>query len=137
MRIIGITLLSIIIIFIVSLMVRNGFFTEVDSLQRYAMYDVVAVPGFILLLFLTGNKINIKKSMIANIIIFISSLSYSFFLAQVFFVWKRTVAISSWLNITHNCIKYIIALALCFFITILFHFGVEVPMRSYIKKREK
>lgn len=71
-----------------------------------------------------------------NIIRYMSSITYAFYLAQLF-VWKVTLLIMTKFNITRNRYKILTSLVVCFGIAVIFNLCVERPTRKCLRKLRK
>ena len=98
---------------------------------NYMLYSWVCLPLFCLMIpALAYIKRNHKgDSIFVRIILYLSTISYSFFLAQ-FFVWP----VMNILNIQNNMIKIILCIALCTVISILLHECIEKPSKRFLAK---
>ena len=120
---------------VISSMVRAGAFQNATYLQRLAMYDVVAVPCFALLLYLLG-QLKAINSKCGGVIGRISSLSYPFFLAQ-FFTWSRCQDLFVRYRVENNRVKIAIAFLMCIGIAVLLHIAVEKLIKMNARRKIK
>ena len=120
------TICSIVLLVVVtSILVNFGWAQDANYLQRLAMFDVVAVPCFILLIVFLGSAFCNEFKAI-NII---SNLSYAFFLAQLF-VWTYSLWLFEIFGIKRNILKLLISFVICIITTLIFHFVVEIPFKK-------
>jgi len=102
--------------------IGNGF---------YMLYDWIVLPAFVMIIMSSG-KLNFSKISRNKTILYLSAISYDFFLAQ-FFLWD----ISRWIFrnccIESNLLKITISLALCFAIAICMHEFIEKPVGRWLK----
>lgn len=112
------------------LFVNLGIYLHIAS-RFYMLYDWIVLPTFIMIIMPLG-KLNFSKISRNKTILYLSAISYDFFLAQ-FFLWD----ISRWIfrncGIESNLLKITISLALCFAIAICMHEIIEKPVGRWLK----
>lgn len=95
---------------------------------NYMLYSWICLPIFSLMILGTAN-LKWKHSDNSKIILYLSTISYAFFLAQ-FFVWP----IMKQININSNSLKIVISIVLCTTIAIGMHEVVERPSKTILTK---
>ena len=113
------------LVVVTCILVNYGWANDSIYLQRLAMFDVVAVPCFILLIVFLGSALNKEFKAIT----IISNLSYTFFFAQLF-VWKHSLWLFELFGIKRNVFKLLISFAVCIILSLLFHFLIEIPFEK-------
>lgn len=103
------------------------------GVNNYMMYNFICIPLFSLILItLAGVRSEpVKKSSIIN---YMSSASYTFFLAQLFF-WQPTSWILRTLNIDNNYIKILLSFLVCTAIAVFLHSALEKPITRFLNKK--
>lgn len=103
------------------------------GVNNYMLYNFICIPLFSLILItLAGVRSEpVKKS---SIIKYMSSASYTFFLAQLFF-WQPTSWILRTLNIDNNYIKILLAFLVCTAIAVFLHSALEKPITRFLNKK--
>ena len=118
------------LIIIKSKMVDLGLFADADILQKLAMYDVVAVPCFIIIIFLLGC---LDTNAGGKTLIYASNMAYSFFLAQLF-IFERARWVFETFDIHNNKMRILIAFSICVGFAAALHFIVEKPAKAFTQK---
>jgi peptidoglycan/LPS O-acetylase OafA/YrhL len=118
------------LIIITTKMVDLGLFADADILQKLAMYDVVAVPNFIILIFLLGC---IDTNVGGKILMHASNLAYAFFLAQLF-IFERARWIFETFDIHNNKLIILTAFGICVAFAAILHYIVERPAKTFVQK---
>lgn len=102
------------------------------SVGNYMLYSWIALPLFVLMFiglpcidFSAWNK---------KIIIYLSQISYAFFLAQ-FFTWPIVKSIIQSLGHNSNGFRIIFSLIICTLLAIAMHEGIEKPCAKSLNKR--
>ena len=112
-------------------MVDNGLFADADILQKLAMYDIIAVPCFALLIFMLGCA-DTKAG--GKILVHASNLAYAFFLAQLF-IFERSRMVFDAFDIHNNKLKMLTAFLICTAFAAVLHFVIEKPCNSFVRKK--
>jgi len=95
----------------------------------YLLYNIIAIPCSAIFLF-TLAKVELKP---LNIVIYVSNLSYSFFLAQLF-IWNIMRAITEYVKLSDNIIRILSSFIICLILAIVLYEGIEKPIKVAIKK---
>ena len=127
----GSAAVTVFLLMITTKMVDNGLFADADILQKLAMYDVVAVPCFAVLIFILGCA---DTNAGGKILIHASNLAYAFFLAQLFIFERSKLAFDAF-DIHNNKLKILTALFICTAFAAVLHFVIEKPCNSFIRKK--
>lgn len=112
-------------------MVDNGLFADAEILQKLAMYDVIAVPCFAILIFMLGCA---DTNVGGKILIHASNLAYAFFLAQLFIFERAEKAFDIW-DISNNKLRILISFMICLAFSCTLHFLIEKPANTFIKNK--
>lgn len=109
--------------------------------RDYMLMNWVVLPCFILMFFILGN---VRFNVLVDkwFITYSSSLSYAFFLAQVFvwplFVWAPSYyVLNRWFGIDNNIMRIIVSFTICVGFSVFMHECVEKPSTKYLKKQLK
>lgn len=102
----------------------------------YMQFNFVALPLFMLLLVSMSNLSikNLKSNgILERTILYLSKISYAFFLAQ-FFTWDLSSIIINYLGMDGNTIRILISFSVCLLISIALNGLVEKPVKQWILK---
>ena len=102
------------------------------SIGNYMLYSWICLPCFIIILFgLSGVESKMLNK--SRFIKWMSSISYVFFLSQLFSnkLSKRLISVAS---LDNNIAKILIGWSMCFAIAVVFRF-IEVRVKALIQKR--
>lgn len=99
----------------------------------YMLYDWIALPAFIMIIMPLG-KMSFPKIQHSRFILYLSAISYEFFLAQ-FFLWPICRKIFLITGIDGNLSKIAVSLALCFAIAIFMHEIIVKPVSKYLRNK--
>ena len=124
-------ILSALFVLIVSTMAHNKLFTQYSYTHRLIAYDIVAVPYFVLMLWLLYD-ISFCK-VFESIITFFNSLTYSFYLAQCMPAYTISLKTFESFGIQENSLRIFVSFAINLFMSISIHFLVELPVVKYIR----
>ena len=121
------TLLSATVIMAVGVSMSCKIFRYDD----YMMFSWLIIPLSILLIY---NAAQIKKWRFHGVIKYLSGLSYSFFLAQLF---SNTICryIITHTQISSNAIKIFLGWLTCVLIAVFLHHIIEIPVATLLKKK--
>ena len=99
----------------------------------YMMYSVFGLPIFCLMIL---SLVNMPYHRLKNNkgLIYLSKISYSFFLAQ-FFTWRLANLAIEHLNLDLNFFRISISFAICISLAILFHELIEKPIGIWLKRK--
>lgn len=99
----------------------------------YMYYNIVGIPLFAcMLISFTGVKTDLINN--SKIIKYLSSLAYSFFLAQLFSNWICLELIKKY-NITSNIKKIALGWGVCIIIALVLHELIEKRLTDFLKKK--
>lgn len=107
------------------------------QLSNYLLYSWITLPCFIMILPTLASLefCFIRKSKrIKNFILYLSEISYAFFLAQ-FFLWRVMRGICSIWSIENNIMKIVLSLTVCTVISVLLHEIIEKPGKMLLNKK--
>lgn len=93
---------------------------------NYMLYSWICLPIFSLMILGLAN-LEYKRPNSSRLVLYLSTISYAFFLAQ-FFVWP----IIKKMNIYSNWLKVFVSLALCIVIAIVMHEMIDKPCKSVL-----
>ena len=102
----------------------------------YMQFNFVALPLFILQLISMSNlTIRLLKSngIIEKTILFFSSISYAFFLAQ-FFTWDLSFIIIDFIGMDSNLLRIFVSFSVCLLISTVLHKLIEKPVKQFVIK---
>lgn len=128
MRSWGALICSTVILFVGVTLMRYYF-----KSSDYMLYNIVALPSFIIMLFSLGT---LKMSMIkeSNLINYFGKLSYAFFLVQ-FFAWIVGEFVLSFFGYDSNMFRIAITLSYCIIASILVYEIVQKPIVKFVNMR--
>lgn len=126
----GITALLILIVLIwtISKIILSGYPVS------YMRYNFFVVPCFMLIIF-SVSTIKCKRPIFIRNIVWLSAISYAFFLSQMIGVWKISRIIVSFAGIDTNVIRIIISFIVCLTFSIALHHIIELPVSNFCKKK--
>ena len=119
------------LLIITTKMVENGFFADADILQKLAMYDVVAVPCFAVLIFILGCT---DTNAGGKILMYASNLAYAFFLAQLFIFERAGKMFDVW-DISNNKLRILITFIICLIFASALHIVIEKPANTFVRNK--
>lgn len=103
----------------------------------YMLYNWIALPCFVSLLFSLG-YIEFEKLQYSKTINYLSALSFSFFLSQLMIVWETVNFLTKKLLLygdIANIFNISLSFSICFCIANLLYFLVEKPSTKYFKTK--
>ena len=100
----------------------------------YMLYSWMALPCFISLLFSLGTM---KFETIQNskVVRYLSSLSFSLFLSQLYIVWVLVQRVFGYFKIDSNLANICLSAVVCFSIANILHYCIERPCTKYLKTK--
>lgn len=131
----SLVMIVVIMVFVIVITVGVSF-----RIQMVQAYNFIAIPVFAVILYFSSrieNKFEIKY--FKKVILFLSSNTYAFFLAQ-FFTWRSLIWLLSEKSIfenIENVMKFFIAFLLCCCITLIFHYVIENNIKRIVLARTK
>lgn len=114
-------------------MVERGMFLNTDILQKLAMYDVMAVPCFIVLIYILGS---LEANIGGKLLVHASNLAYAFFLAQLF-IWERAKWAFAHFEVHNKILRIMIAFVMCLTVAAVMHFCIEKPCNLLINRERR
>lgn len=100
---------------------------------NYMLYNWIGLPIFILMLF-TLSQIQCKKTINRKILSYLSSISYAFYLVQIF-AFKITAYVLGRLCIEKNVIRIITSFLICMLLATLTYELIEKPVSNFLKRK--
>lgn len=120
---------AVVIEFLVMMIGISALYINRIQCDNYMLYSWICLPIFCLML--PALAISDWRSVcIKNIIIYLSELSYAYFLAQ-FFVWPLILKVSP----ENNLSKISYAILLCLIFSILLYEIIQKPLKKYLTKK--
>ena len=99
------------------------------EVNDYLLYNIVVIPSFALLLLILSNiEVNYNP-----IVSYLSSLSYSFFMAQLF-IWSIMKHFEEYIDLSNNIMRIMVSFIVCFLIAFILHEGIEKPAKRVVMK---
>ena len=102
--------------------------------RDYMLYSWISLPCFISLLISLGH-IKFGQLQNSNLLGFLSSISFSFYLTQIMFLWIITKKITELLCCDSNLLKVAVSFVLCFMTAIIIHKFIEIPSSKLLKQK--
>ena len=102
--------------------------------KEYMLYNWIALPCFISLLFSLGYY-KFWTLQDSKILHYLSELSFSLFLAQIIAVWYIVKYFFDLISYHSNIANIFLSAIICFCIANLFHFCIEKPSTKYLKTK--
>lgn len=99
---------------------------------NYMLYDWVALPCFSVILILLGKK-RFLKLQHSKLLIYLSSISFTFFLSQVLPLWAISRHVLTFFGWEGNIIRILLSFTICLVSAILIHEFVEKPSAKFLK----
>ncbi len=112
----------IFLIVTVTLAVRSELY-----IGNYMMYSWITIPVF-LFMFPSLAIINWGRLYHSKIILYLSEISYGFYLVQLF-IWEIMRKITNFMGVKGNLPKIVLSYVVCFCIAVVMHEWIERPIR--------
>lgn len=109
-------------------------FVKIGIPQDFMLYNWVALPCFVLLILALGNKY-MNRFQNSSFIKYASSISFTFFLAQMLALWIISKNIVDLIGYDNNIVRIIIYFIVCTVVAILLHEIIEVKASKYLKSK--
>lgn len=119
-----------VICLVVGVMAARHFRLPAD----YMMYNCVALPCFVSLLFSLGHH---KFTLLAGwkVIPYLSGLSFPFYLSQIAAVWSGVQYGLSYTGWDNNVMRILVSAFLCFGLANIFRYAIDCPIGKYLKAK--
>lgn len=121
-------ILTIVLVMGVSIM-RHTF-----QFNDYMLYNIIALPCFILMLFSLGTPRNIGKNKRLKAISYLGKISYAFFLVQ-FFAWKVGKWSIYFIGFDTNWLRILVTLTYCTIAAMVLYEVIQKPIDKYLRKK--
>lgn len=102
--------------------------------NNYMLFNWIALPCWAILIMALGNK-DIPSMQKSHSISYMSSISYTFFLAQMLALWPICKTIIKFVGIDGNIIRICLSLLMCTIISVLLHELIEVKAMKYLNNK--
>ena len=100
----------------------------------YMLFNIVALPCFVVIIISLGNmKFDSLKD--ARVLLYLSSLSFTFFLCQVLHLWRISRFFYNFIGVDSNILRILISFTLCLLGSIAIHHLFEKPATAFLKKK--
>lgn len=121
------------IVTIVCLIFGISYARIINIPADFMLYNLVALPCFISLLFSLGSY-HFRKLQNSKVIKYFSDISFCFFLGQIIYVWYAVRYALNYVGCESNILKISLSFIVVFCIANVLHYFVEVPSTKYLKK---
>ena len=101
---------------------------------HYMLFNWIAVPCFCALI-LSIAKIPFSRIANNKTILYLSSISFTFFLCQVLPLWAISHSVCEMMGTNSNLVKIVVSLSICMIGAIFIHECVERPLSKLLKRK--
>ena len=121
-------------VFLIVLVMMASMWRRLGLPNDYMIFNVVAVPCFIVIMMSLGSM-RLNKMRNPVFLIYLSSISYAFFLVQVLPLWRVSGYLCGLIGIESNIIRILVSFSICLIGAVALHHSVEKPAITYLKKK--
>lgn len=118
----------------IALIAGISFASRLSLPHDYMLYNWIALPCFIILILCLGTK-KISRWQDNKFIRYLSSISFTFFLAQMLALWPTSASIVEIIGYDNNIVRITVSFLLCTIISIALHEFIEVKSLNYLKNK--
>lgn len=118
----------------IALVAGISFASRLSLPHDYMLFNWIALPCFIVLILCLGIK-KISRWQDNIFIRYSSSISFTFFLAQMLGLWPTSASIVELIGYDNNIVRITVSFILCTMISIALHEFIEVKSYDYLKNK--
>lgn len=122
------------LLFIIILIVSVSVIKSMTKSNNFMIYNWVALPCFIILIY-NFAILKQRRQEYANIIMYFGNLSLSFYLCQVFPIWKLSSSMCLLLGTTSNLYRSVVSFVICIIMALMIHEILEKPISRFLKNK--